>query len=222
MWRHGVQTYKRKEFEARSGAVAQPLEYEKKHIENVKELYQQNLMWEFFANKLNQTVSSRRTDVYFIGAVGYSFVLTVTVFAFEYFALHRIDPSSFRGGGLATFWTFLLFSFNAIMHTSFASVFPVSGAALTLANLELMAALVTLVLFVFVLLTSGRERYRQDLQDVAKGLSQSSREIERFLEKKLKMRLIDAEAKIIEHDPKFGSVMESFGRRRPSDGNNSQ
>jgi hypothetical protein len=71
---------------------------------------------------------------------------------------------------------------------------------------------VTLVFFVYIVMTSSRERYRQDFRSLAAGLAKSSNEIERFLEKSLKMRRIDAEAKILKHDPKFEETLRSFGR----------
>ncbi len=48
MWRQSIKTYKQNEFNARSGPAAQPADYPKKHIENVKNLYLQNLFWTYF------------------------------------------------------------------------------------------------------------------------------------------------------------------------------
>jgi hypothetical protein len=214
MWRESVKIYKRKDYEAHSGAGPQGAEYDRKRVENLKQLYSNNLMWEFLAKKLNETVSSRRTDLYFIVAVLYSFLLTVTVFGFEYYALSKVDPGSFQTASQSSIWSYILFSFNVIMTTEFSRIVPVSDTALSLATLELFTGVITLIFFVYVLLTSSRERYREDLRNLALGLTQSSKEIERFLEKSLKMRLIDAEDKIIEHDPSFLKTMESFGRAR--------
>jgi hypothetical protein len=215
MWRHTIKTFKESEFKARSGPDAQPSEYPKKHIENVKALYLQNLLWTYAGKKLDEAVSSRRTDLYFIVALIYSFVLTVTVFGFEYWALFKIDPLSFQGADQASFWSFLLFSFNAILHTGFSTVSPVAGPALAMANLELVASLIIGLFFVFILLTSSRERYRQDLKSVVGHISASASQIERFLQKDLKMRLIDAEVKIIAADPSFSGTMQSYGRTPP-------
>jgi hypothetical protein len=214
MWRHSVTTYKRKDYQAYTGAGPQGAEYEKKRVDNLKELYLNNLLWEFFANKLNETVSSRRTDLYFIVAVLYSFLLTVLIFGFQYYALSKVDPGSFQTPSQSSIWSFILFSFNVILTTEFSRITPISDIALSLATLELFAGVITLIFFVYVLLTSSRERYREDLSNLVLGLTQSSKEIERFLEKSLKMRLIDAEDKIIEHDPSFLKTMESLGRAR--------
>ena len=214
MWRHSVTIYKQKDDQAHTGAGPHGAEYEKKRVENLKELYLSSLMWEFLAKKLNETVSSRRTDLYFIVAVLYSFLLTVLIFGFEYYALSKIDPGSFQMTPQSSIWSFILFSFNVILTTAFSRITPISDIALSLATLELFAGVITLIFFVYVLLTSSRERYREDLRNLVLGLTQSSKEIERFLEKSLEMRLIDAEDKIIEHDPSFLKTMEALGRPR--------
>lgn len=214
MWRHSVTIYKRKDDQAQSSTESQGAEYEKKRVENLKQLYLSSLMWEFLAKKLNETVSSRRTDLYFIVAVLYSFLLTVLIFGFEYYALSKVDPGNFQMRPQSSIWSFILFSFNVILTTEFSRITPISDIALSLATLELFAGVITLIFFVYVLLTSSRERYREDLRNLVLGLTQSSKEIERFLEKSLNMRLIDTEDKIIEHDPSFLKTMESLGRTR--------
>ena len=211
MWRTSIDQYKGNEFKARQGTE----DYEKKHIQNIKDLYLNNLILAYVATKLDRAVSTRRTDVYFIVALVYSFVLTVTIFGLEYFALFKLNPLSFNNAEQSTVWSFLLFSFNAILHTGFATVAPASGASLAFANLELVAGLVIGLGFVYILLTSSRERYRQEVNNVADKLSESATRIERFLEKKLRMRLVDAEAKLIAVDPNFSDMLRVFGRTPP-------
>jgi len=215
MWRGQIDDYKRKDYAAHTGAGPQQGEaYEKKRIENLKTLYLHTVMWSFFAKKLNETVSSRRTDLYFILAVLYSVVLSVLILGFEYAALAKVDPNSFRGAENANLWSFMVFSFNTIMHTGFTRIAPNSDWAFALGNLELFAGIITLIFFVYVLMTSSKERYREDFKRLVHGLDQSSKEIERFFEKKLRMRLIDAEVKLVEHDPTFRETIKSFGRPR--------
>ncbi len=103
-----------------------------------------------------------------------------------------------------------------MLHTGFATVVANSSSALLFANLQLVASLIIGLLFVFILLTSQRERYRQDLTTVVEGLSHSATEIEGFLIKNLGMKLIEVEVKIIEDDPTFSSTIQSFGRLPPA------
>jgi len=219
MWRMTIKTYKTSEYQARSGSGANPADYPKKHMDNLKNLYFSNLLSTYVARKVDEAVSSRRTDIYFIVALIYSFLLTVTIFAFEYFALFKIDSSSFQNSSQASFWSFLLFSFNVILHTTYTKLTASSGPALALANLELGASLVIGLFFVFIVFTSSRERYRQDLKNVSTQILGSAGRVEKFLQKDLRMRLVDAEMKIIEHDPQFPDQMRLLGRQPPPLGN---
>ena len=215
MSRSLTKTYRTKEFNARSGPDAKPEDYEKKHIQNLKDLYLSNLLYENVAKKLDLAVSSRRTDVYFVVALIYSCVLTVTIFAFEYFALFKVDPSSFHSSIQPTFWAFVFFSFNTLLHANFVNMVPTSSWAITLVSLQMVTSVLIFLCLVFVLLTSSRERYRQDVNSVAVNLAKAAKEIERFIDRKLRMRLVDAEIKIIAVDPTFASVMQSLGRTPP-------
>jgi len=216
MWRTTIKTYKTAEYQARSGPSANPAEYPKKHMDSLKNLYINNLLSTYVATKVDEAVSSRRTDLYFIVALIYSFVLTVTIFGFEYFGLAKIDPASFQNAETASFWSFLLFSFNVILHTPYSKISPLSNLALALANLETGASLIIGLFFVFILFTSSRERYRQELKAVSTQIMASAFKVEKYLEKDLRMRLIDAESKIIEHDPTFPDMMRFLGRQPPA------
>lgn len=216
MWEQSIKTFKDTELADRSGGKLESPEFRKKHIQNLKTLYIHNLFWTYVATKLQEAVSSRRTDLYFVVALVYTFLLTVAVFGFEYWALFKIDSSSFRTKGAPSPWAFFLFSFNAILHTNFATVEPTTTLALAFTNVELIASLIIFLFFVFILLTSHRERYRQDVNNVVEQLSRSAGKIEGFINKELNMRLIDLEVEIIAEEPDFSPTMKTFGRMPPN------
>ncbi|MDT4953729.1 MAG: hypothetical protein QOJ02_1867 [Acidobacteriota bacterium] len=215
MWEGTVKTFKEDEATVQRSEDVESPEFQKKHIDNLKKLYLHNLIFTYFAKKLGQAVSSRRTDLYFIGALIYTFILTVIIFGFEYWGLFKINPSSFQVIGTPSFWAFLLYSFNTIVHTNFATMVPIGTSALVISNIEVIAALIIGLFFVFILLTSHRERHRQDVNSVVEQLSRSAGQMEWFIRRRLKMRLIDLEVKIIEVDPTFSGTLESFGRQPP-------
>jgi len=212
LWQHSIDTFKAA---AQPSEKAETPEYRSKQIQNLKNLYLNNLLWSYLATRLRLAVSSRRTDLYFILALIYTSILTVIVFGFEYWALYKLSPSSFSSAGPIRIWEFFLLSFNAILHTQFTTLSATSGPALLLANLELGAGLLIGLFFVFVLLTSQRERYRQDLNTIGDQLTRSAREIETFLARELGLNLIEVEVKIIEADPTFSSTLKSFNRTPP-------
>ena len=214
LWEGNIRTFKSAEASVEN-KQPETAETQKKRIQNIKNLYLSSLFFTYLATRLRESISSRRTDLYFVVALIYTFVLTVILFGFEYWGLFKISPGDFQVSGTLSWWAFFLFSFNAMLHTSFATITATHGAALVFANLESIAGLIIGLLFVFILLTSQRERYRQDLGTVVEGLSRSATQIEGFLARELGMQLVDVEVRIIEDDPTFSSTMQSFGRTPP-------
>jgi hypothetical protein len=214
LWETTIKTFK--DAEAKVPSNEESPEAKKQRVNNLKTLYSASLLYTYVAGKLRQSVASRRTDLYFLVALVYTFVLTIVTFGFEYWALFKINPSSFQVSRGVSGWAFFLFSFNAMLHTSFATIAPSTGVALLFANLELLAGIIIGLFLVFILLTSQRERYRQDLSNVIDGLARSATQIEGFLLQELGLQLIDVEVRIIEEDPTFSSTMQSFGRTAPS------
>jgi hypothetical protein len=212
LWEQSIDSFKASDHNTEQ---AKTPELRSKQIQNLKNLYINNLLWSYLATRLRLAVSSRRTDLYFVLALIYTSVLTVMIFGFQYWALYRIDVASFRSGATVATWEFFLFSFNAILHTGFATLTATSGPALFMANLELGAGLIIGLFFVFVLLTSQRERYRQDLTTMIDQLAGSAREVETFLDTELGMKLVEVEIKIIQADPSFSSTLKSFNRTPP-------
>ena len=213
LWESTIKTFK--DAEAKVPSNEESSEAKKQRVNNLKTLYSASLLYTYVAGKLRQSVASRRTDLYFLVALVYTFILTVIAFGFEYWALFKINPSSFQVSRGVSGWAFFLFSFNAMLHTSFATIVPSAGVALLFANLELVAGIVIGLFLVFILLTSQRERYRQDLSTVIDGLVLNATQIEGFLLKELGLQLVDVEVRIIEEDPTFSSTMQSFGRTPP-------
>jgi hypothetical protein len=215
LWVNSIKGFKDKDFADRSKGQLESPEFNKKHVENVKNLYITSLLCTWVGAKLDQAVSSRRTDLYFIIALIYTFFLTVIIFGFEYWALFKIDPSNYTYTNAPSFWAFFVYSFNVILHTSFSTVAAMKTPALAIANAELLGTLIIGVFLVFVIFTSHRERYRQDLSRVVKELTRSAEEIETFIRRKLRMTLIDVEITILKVDPTFTNTLESFGRTPP-------
>src|SRR6266516_778027 len=191
-------------------------EVRKKRAANLQMVLVYTIVLRSFARKLQGVFSSRKTDLYFLGALLYSFVLTLVLFAFEYFALYKAQRSSFPSTGIISFWTFLLFSFNVIIHAGFASLTPASRVAILFANLELLAGIVIFVIFVFVLLTSNRERYRQDLKVAIDKLEEGVQQIAGFIQDEFKLTVLEAEATILESNPGFSQVIVFLGGTPPS------
>lgn len=93
LWETTIKTFK--DAEAKVPSNESP-EAKKQRVNNLKTLYTASLLYTYVAGKLRQSVASRRTDLYFLVALVYTFVLTVVAFGFQYWALFKINPSSFQ------------------------------------------------------------------------------------------------------------------------------
>ena len=97
-------------------------------------------------------------------------LLTSIIYALEYWALWKIDASSFKADHVLSFWSFWGLSFGKLTPSSLSTIIPVSGVALVVAYTELFCALIILVVLVFSVLTAAREKYREDISDFVSEL----------------------------------------------------
>lgn len=128
----------------------------------------------FISEKMRQIVNSRRLDIYFVTSLAYSAFLTTSIYGFMYFGLYRLNPKSFSGASDATLIDFFGYSFSTLMTASVSPIGPASRDAYWLSQLEVVSALTLLVLLVFLVLTSIRERYRNDLDAMVLELKETS------------------------------------------------
>jgi len=218
VWKRILSDLKTKETQDTAGLDPSSDEFGKKHIANLRRLVFYNLMCTSVAKKLKEVVSSHKTDLYFLGALAYTFVLTVVIFSFEYFALYKIQPTSFSTVGTVSFLTLLVFSFNTILTAELATVAPADTTAVVFANLELLAGLIIFVILLFVILTSKRERYRQDMTNLIEQLDTGAQKFAGFMETEFKVSLSEAQEKIESEQPEFSKAIDLLGgRATPSD-----
>jgi len=131
----------------------------------------------------------------------YTFFLTGLVFAFEYWALEKIEPGSFHLPGAATFWPFLAFSLGTLLRSDFSGVVPRASFATILAYLELFAGFVIVIIFVSVLFAILRERYREDIDKVSDELDRSAAALDSMIQQEYSLSLVEAEATLVEGNP---------------------
>lgn len=161
------------------------------------------------AEKLREVSASRKVDLYLTASLGFTVALTAVVFGLLYQGLYALDPASFSVVGELGFWKALAYSFSTLMTADLAAVVPASTAAQVLANAELLCSLLLFLLFVFVLLTSTRERYREDLDLMVGELRTASVLAAETFERDFEMKLQAAEALLIEAQP---TIMKAIAK----------
>lgn len=164
------------------------------------------------AEKLREVSASRKVDLYLTASLVFTVAFTALVFAFLYQGLYALDPLSFTVTGAFGFWKALAYSFSTLMTADLATVVPTSTAAQILANAELFCSLLLFLLFVFVLLTSTRERYREDLDLIVGELRVASELAAETFERDFEMKVQAAEVLLIEAQP---ALMKAIAKYDP-------
>jgi hypothetical protein len=157
-------------------------------------------LW-FVAERLREVMRSRKLDLYFLASLLYTFALTALVFALEYTGLYRLIPNSFVGVSEPGLLHFLGLSFSTLMTSDISPLKAASGIAQAALYVQLFGSLLIIVLLVFLILTSIRERYRQDLDGVIGELGAVSDRIGRLLESNYELTLSGVEAWLLEFNP---------------------
>ena len=145
-------------------------QYQQQFGQSLLQMYMTTAALYFLAARLKEVIESRKLDLYFLGSLVFTFALTTAVFAVEYFGVERLRPGSFVGVDSPGLLDFVGFSFSTLMTSDISPLRPNSGTAQLLSYFQLFGSLLIIVLLVFVVLTSIRERYRQDLGGVVEEL----------------------------------------------------
>ncbi len=183
------------------GVDQESQEYKQKLGQNLLSIYMITTVLHFLGERLREVVNSRKMDLYFVGSLMYTFFLTVVVFGIEYFGLERLAPGSFTGIEKPSLFDFLGLSFSALMTSDISPLKPASSIAQVASYIQLFGSLLIIVLLVFIILTSIRERYRQDLDGVVNELWSASERVGGLLEANYELTVAGAEAWLLEFNP---------------------
>lgn len=176
-------------------------EYVQKYGQSLLSIFMLSTALHFFGEKLREVINSRKVDIYLLGLIISTVMITVFVFSIEYLGLERVTQGSFSGVDNPSFIKFLGFSFNTLMTSDVSGIKAVSDTAQLFTYLQLFSTFLILILLVFVILTSIRERYRQDLDGVIEDLGKVSAHIGGFLESNYNLTHMDLENWLLNFNP---------------------
>jgi hypothetical protein len=136
------------------------------------------ILWKI-SRRLKDISDSRRVDICLIFSWLITVALTIFSFALLYSGLEAIEPGSFTN--VESFWGYLGYSMCVITTSGLSGIEPITQFAMILSYIELFGTALVLILMVFLILTSLRDRYRKDLDRVATELGATSTKFERLL-----------------------------------------
>lgn len=145
-------------------------EYKQKFGEHLLQTYMLTTGLHFSTIKLQEVIASRKIDLYLICSLIWTFTLSVITFGIIYFSIFRMDMNHFEGPMPLDLIDFIGLSFTTIMTSSASNISPSSGLAQFITYLQLFTSLLIIVLLVFIVLTSIREKYKNDLDELVNEL----------------------------------------------------
>lgn len=151
-------------------------EYENRVAQSLANRYMAAAALHVVARRLRALHETRQLDLYFVAALLYTFLLTAAVYAFLFIGLVRVDPASFSA--LPSPYEMVGYSIGTMLHFQLSDIRPLSFLAQMMTYSELFASIVIALLLVFIIFTSTRERYRNDVASIAEELADSSRQLE--------------------------------------------
>lgn len=149
-------------------------EYKRKFGESLLQTYMLSTCMHFSTVKLQEVIDSRKMDLYFFSSLIWTFFISVISFGVFYYGLFRIDKNNFINVDNASLIDFVGFSFNTLMTSSISTIVAASGIAKTVTFVQLFTSVLLIILLVFIILTSIRERYKEDLNSLILEIRESS------------------------------------------------
>lgn len=146
---------------------------------------------------MRSVADSRKLDFLLIISWCLTVCLTIIVFAFLYLGLEKVFPQSFENAkGLMSF---LGYSICVMTTSDLSHIQASSDGARIVSYLELGCSILVLVLMFFLILTSLRDRYRDDLARIADELENTAQQFENLLNDNYKLTIQAAEEWLLSH-----------------------
>lgn len=157
---------------------------ERSKAANLFVLYGVSTALHYVARHLEALQKSFKLDIYLVWCVAKTFVLTIAVFTVIFASMGFANVANFKSEmeGPIGVASYLMFSFCNLMTSDVSGIQAVSELARSFACVELFFAFGLLVLVVFVVFTSLRDRHRTDLQAVVSKFQSASSAISDMFE----------------------------------------
>jgi hypothetical protein len=141
----------------------------------------------FIASKLQSFQKSKTTILLYLLNLVYTIFLTIFVFGFINYALHKIDPSSFQTFPNVQIIHFFYYSFNTIFTNGINDFFPISMIARFINSVEIFFGFLILIILFFLLTTIQRDKHNEELDQVVDAMGNQGEELEKFIESQYKL-----------------------------------
>ncbi len=146
----------------------------------------------FISSKLKRFQKSRLNVVYYFSSLIYTLFITIIIFAFQNFALYKIDYTAFNSPPKGNFFFFIYYSFNTLFTNSINDFYPTSDFARFLNSFETLFAFILLGILFFLLTTIVRDRHNDEINSAISQFKDKGEELEVVITEEYKMDVSQA------------------------------
>ena len=149
---------------------------------------------------------------FFLLSFVFIFLLCITSFAFIYYALIKIDPTTINGLKLGSLNCFY-FSMITIATVGYGDIYPTSTPAMTLVVLEIFIGITLVVLLILSFSTLTFEKAEESLKEIIKKIHEAQDYAEVILKEKFKMSFNYMGGQLwnqLPHDIKVSATITTF------------
>lgn len=143
------------------------------------------------ARQMKTGAESKILDLLLLLSWCFTLCFTITVFAFIFLGLEKAYPGSFLNA--TGFMSFLGYSLCILTTSDLTKIQPLSDTATIVSFLELGGSILVLILMAFLILTTLRDRFRDDFQRVTDELETTAKQFETLLTNNYKLTIHAAE-----------------------------
>lgn len=155
---------------------------------------------ELVSSKIREATHSRMYDFYLILSLIYIFILTVSVYAFAYWGLSRMNPDAFLNASPNSFLRFFHLSIGILSTAGGSSIQPNTTLSSLLVISETLCIPVIGILIVVSFFTLARERYKKDADNFQAALIELEKALEEKLISAYQLTVSQAEEIVLEKD----------------------
>lgn len=167
-------------------------EQTKERLMDLQKILLMNRSYYFLIQKLKHFQNSKIIILYYALALTYTLFLTVVVFAFQYFGLNKIDPSSFNNSNMDGLLYFIYYSLNTIFTNGITDFYPISGWARLLSTLEIVFGFLVIVILLSLAFTIQREKHNEEIKKLLSPFIFQEEHLAKFIDNKFKLSIDDA------------------------------
>jgi len=173
-------------------------------------LYASHALAMIAADRIDRRVKRKIFELYLMASWCYTVMLSILIYALEYYSLYRVDPDYFTGTDSAGFWQFAKFSFELLTPASFSHIEPTSRIPLFLCYSQVAIGVVILAILVFSILAASREAFHEDIATFTSELHNAASAIENRIAQLYKLSFVELERALLSKQASTVNLLRKF------------